>query len=780
MSQFPFLPGTVAIGKSALAEEFARRQLANFSFVWWVRADSEENFVADLLELARALAFFDPNEIATGGERTRVVQNLFKSLSEEASIRGWLLIFQNIQEDVAKKYLSEVPVKGGTILLTSIVRTLLDNEPGPMVESSLEIPTFSLEDAITFLRGKSGISDLRESDCEMLVNDFGRFPLTLIQLANTARHRKLGTDESMESFRASIISGHGEASVAGAILFTLTEISKKTDGPDAMKLLQKLVHLAPENVPKVLVFENNEAARILLENYSIISINADGSMSIHQYLRSVVHTVLYPKTPETLIQGCVSQEDCVKGLRKKMVELLASRREGDQQDEKMKFLRGLLRHAEALRAKCEDLKLLDDETAKFLRLYGLALGEVGNPEKQLVVLRRTLQLFKNNSTKNAEEICYCHEDYGDACKSLYESPQAITSYTAALKQLEELCLPTDSTHYTSRRATLDAKLGSAYYYDGKTTEAIEHLQRFTDTLSLRTLGNCDRLLGNFSRAEKHLLDARQKLKEESPDFAKTDNDLGYLFLDKQEYDRAQEYFESALSKRLRLFGEKNLDVATTKSNLAFVHTRLGNFTKAEKYLNESVEFYEQKFSRSDKRLAHVVFYRGCSHLGQGRIKEAIKDLMDAQRRFSDQYGEKNAECGVVQLELGKAYLQQKKISQARSSLKLAREIFDIAYSDKTHPNLRDCDNSINSLQEKGPNALDRRFTSFAGSEADHLAGASEADHLDEAPKIAAIEGEIASLKAKAEVLRLTNANNGQITTLVALATMLVATVILTF
>lgn len=83
------LAGDGAVGKSALAAHWARRNAAEFSVVWWITADSAAAVDAGIADLARAAG-----GSAVSGQDPEVLRRL--GLAWLASHTGWLVVLDGV------------------------------------------------------------------------------------------------------------------------------------------------------------------------------------------------------------------------------------------------------------------------------------------------------------------------------------------------------------------------------------------------------------------------------------------------------------------------------------------------------------------------------------------------------------------------------------------------------------------------------------------------------------------------------------------------------------
>jgi tetratricopeptide (TPR) repeat protein len=91
-----------------------------------------------------------------------------------------------------------------------------------------------------------------------------------------------------------------------------------------------------------------------------------------------------------------------------------------------------------------------------------------------------------------------------------------------------------------------------------------------------TLGNIDRSVGNYERAEELLTKSaatrRGLLPADDPELARSQFHLGWLRQDQGRLEEAETIFRKCLAIQIKHYGEEHLDVAATKFNLGWLLT----------------------------------------------------------------------------------------------------------------------------------------------------------------------------------------------------------------
>ena len=107
------------------------------------------------------------------------------------------------------------------------------------------------------------------------------------------------------------------------------------------------------------------------------------------------------------------------------------------------------------------------------------------------------------------------------------------------------------------------------------------------------IGLAHKKLGNYDQAEEHFqrgLEIKMSTLEEDDERILYDYyDIADLYMVKQEYDKALEYYEMLYEKTESRYGHNHMAVAEICDKLSDVHSRLGNTDESWKYTNWSME-----------------------------------------------------------------------------------------------------------------------------------------------------------------------------------------------
>jgi hypothetical protein len=290
------LTGLGGAGKTSVAMEYAYRQLGEVAVAWQLPAEDPAVLAAGFGDLAAQLGAGD------GRDPVAAVHGALAASPVE-----WLLVFDNAP-DRASVARFVPPTGPGRVLITS------QNQIWPPGQS-LDVPVLDPQVAAEFLVNRTGDQD-RQAALE-LAELLGGLPLALEQAAAYVQ----ASGDSLVGYLASFRQRRPEMLVRGepteypetvATTWGLAFEDVQQSAPEAAGLLRLLAFCAPEAIPLRLLLQPRPdlAARLgaeaepvltpLLEDplargdaiaalrrYSLLSLAADGSVSVHRLVQAV-------------------------------------------------------------------------------------------------------------------------------------------------------------------------------------------------------------------------------------------------------------------------------------------------------------------------------------------------------------------------------------------------------------------------------------------------------------------------------------------------------------
>jgi tetratricopeptide (TPR) repeat protein len=236
------LYGLGGVGKTQAAIEFAHRFASHYDVIWWIRAEQAVGITDHLTWLARELG------VSHLPEQNRMITALWQELRRRDR---WLLVYDNAR---SPRSLAPYwpPAGTGDVLVTS--RHPAWSSRG----TPLQVEPFAQLDAVTFLRKRSHAAD--EQAAAEVAETLGRLPLALEQAAAYVEE----TQTSLESYQQRLTAGYPGLLAAGhpqwygetvATTWAVSIKAAREEQPQALALLAVLAYLAPDDIPRDLVYK---------------------------------------------------------------------------------------------------------------------------------------------------------------------------------------------------------------------------------------------------------------------------------------------------------------------------------------------------------------------------------------------------------------------------------------------------------------------------------------------------------------------------------------------
>lgn len=309
--------GLGGVGKTQLAIKFALDHVADYRVIWHVRAENEATATSDLSNLAVAL------ELAHESEN--ISQKLTKLQHWFAKNDDWLLILDNAQRlDVLRTALPA----GGAVLGKVVVTSLKENWGNSVAKIRLDV--WTERESVAFFRKRLEVGEYRNGDeLKELAKLLGNLPLALEQAAAYISSTPGTLQEYIDLFRARRKELWGDeqheqppsdyhATVATTWSISIEKVEEAS--PGALALLQICSFFAPEFIPLSLLewgkdmlpdplpgTLNDPLARnrafAALGNYSLVQLNANDFISVHNLVQDVVRDHIPTSRHDTMLEA---------------------------------------------------------------------------------------------------------------------------------------------------------------------------------------------------------------------------------------------------------------------------------------------------------------------------------------------------------------------------------------------------------------------------------------------------------------------------------------------
>lgn len=197
-------------------------------------------------------------------------------------------------------------------------------------------------------------------------------------------------------------------------------------------------------------------------------------------------------------------------------------------------------------------------------------------------------------------------------------------------------------------------------------------------------------LGEFDEAQT-LLEKAYNLREENfeepyPDIAESLHNLGILFWEKGQYERAEEYLRKALAMNQELYGEDAVreNIANTMSALAIVLKELSKFEEAEPLYRQALAVDRQIHGERHESAADNLNNMGNFMESRGEFKEAEKHYTESLELYRNLYGTDHPDVAGTLTNLGRL---KERLGDLETSVNYHQKALDIRRSifDNSHP-----------------------------------------------------------------------------------------------
>ena len=267
LTQSLALSGLGGVGKTQIALEYAYRHALEYSAVFWIAAETEEQIVSSFLRIASVLQLPERAD----QEQQRVVAAVQRWLSAHSQ---WLLIWDNVEDlDLLHRFL---PIThSGAMLITTPCQVLgalawrMDVLPMEQEEGMLFLlrraKLVSSEESFEQVQHMAVSRPIEFAAASELVTALGGLPLALDQAGAYLEATRCGLPAYLELFRtqaATLLKLRGEgvrdhpASVSTTLTLALRATAERH--PAVENLLRVCALLQPEAIPEELFRQGGE------------------------------------------------------------------------------------------------------------------------------------------------------------------------------------------------------------------------------------------------------------------------------------------------------------------------------------------------------------------------------------------------------------------------------------------------------------------------------------------------------------------------------------------
>jgi tetratricopeptide (TPR) repeat protein/DNA-binding XRE family transcriptional regulator len=634
------LCGLAGVGKTQTAIEYCYRYAEEYQALLWLRAETEETLLADLLAMADLLGLHEREQ----REPQRIVEAVKAWLRTH---RDWLLVLDNLEDLSLLQHVASC-IHRGHVLLTMRAQTT-----GTLAQS-FEVRKMEEPEAALFLlrRAKYLTADASLEDASAADRDsaleiarlLDGLPLALDQAGAYIEETACSLTDYLDHYyrrraplldRRSRSASNHPASVTATLSLMIERVEIRH--APAADLLRLCSFLQPDAIPEGLILDGApalgsplallardasafDAAIKMLRTFSLIQRHPTSkTLSLHRLVQAVVQDQLVE--PEQ------------RQWAERAVALVGHALPPATDDVNWPRRQRYLPQALACVALIERWQLISYEAGRLLLRTGYCLLE----RSQYVGAEKLLLRARDILLRTVGEQ---HSDYAYSLNNLalsyhyqgrYEEAESL--YRQSLRIREELF---GHEHYTIAQSLHN--LGGLYYDRGHYAQAEAFVQRALpilqklfgpeDLLSLHLLNNLGFIYirrGTYTQAEpllQRVVDLREKrLGIEHPDTLISLFLLANLYAARKQYEQAEALHQQVLVLREKHLGSQHDNVGDSLHSLAQLYHEQGQCNEAEKYYRRALTVYEHTLGSRHPSTAQVLNNLARLLLEQGRITE---------------------------------------------------------------------------------------------------------------------------------------------------------------
>lgn len=603
LTQSSALYGLGGIGKTQIALEYAYRYGLEYSAVFWIGAETQEEILSSLLRIAEVLQLPERNE----KDQQRVVAAVQRWLETSGQ---WLVILDNVEDlDVLTHFLPAT--RQGSVLITTRRQTLGTHARG------LDLQPMGQEEGMLLLlrRAKLLAPEATSEEMQQLVEQMpaqyaaaaqlvelmGGLPLALDQAGAYLEATHCGLPTYLERFHeqhAALLELRGEgvqdhpASVSTTFTLAITATSQRH--PAVKELLQVCAFLQPDAIPEELFRQAGihlgasleAACRDGLEwdrlvsaarSYSLLSRQAEEqTLSLHRLM-------------QIMLREQVGKDEQRAWLQRVVVALNAAFPEFDH--EAWRQCERLLPHVQVVADALADQEA-EPELAELLRKAADYLRERAQYERAEPLYQRALRISERvlgpehaqvASSLNGLALLYSWQGKYEQAEGLFQRVLQIREQSLGPEHLEMA----DSLN----------GLAHLFYRQGKYEQA--------EPLYRRALHIRERKLGL-----------------EHPEVAASLIYLAVVFAELSENEQAEELFQQALRIGERVLGPEHPRIAHQLANLAEFYKEQQKYEEAEPLYKRAIHIWEQALGPEHPTIPYPLAGLAALYMERGEYEEA--------------------------------------------------------------------------------------------------------------------------------------------------------------
>jgi len=286
-------------------------------------------------------------------------------------------------------------------------------------------------------------------------------------------------------------------------------------------------------------------------------------------------------------------------------------------------------------------------------------------------------------------------EYFKKGKTLFDAAEYDTSYFyygKAKEIYEELSKQIDQEKIWVNLIMCSNMLGWILKVQGEYESSIQHFL-YAIEIGQKNLGENHRLVassnnnlgsvysqkGNYDKALQYFIKSLSIIGEKSHLAGLSYNNIGTIYLEKGDYDRALEYFQKALTIRLQVLGEENAEIAKYYNNIGITYKGIGDYDKALEFFQKSLLINLRILGEEQIFVANNYNNIGTIYSHKDDFKQAIKYYEKSLSVRLKILGENHQDVAGSYINIGIIYLKtgdyEKALEIQQKSLTILLRLF---------------------------------------------------------------------------------------------------------
>jgi len=643
------ISGLGGIGKTQTAIEYAYRYRDHYQAVFWLKADSSEVLIADMITLAEWLGLPERQQ----QDQQRIIEAVRLWLNTH---HDWLLLLDNVEDPTTlHNLLPSNP--GGSILLTT------RSQVTGTIAERVGLEQMEPEEGALFLLRRAGlvardaclekIPPAVRGTAQDISHLLGGLPLALDQAGAYIEETGCSLAHYLTCYQtrqATLLNRRGASGVdhpmSVATTFSLALEQVEHVNPAAADLLRLSAFLHPDAIPEEIIstgasepgsplqpLANDlmalDAAITTLRRFSLVRRNAETkTLAVHRLVQAVVKDSMDEDTQRLWMERTV----------RLINRIFPDPGSMPVYEETSTWLccQHYYPHVQVCMKFIERWNMTSPEA---IELFVLA----GNYFYKLARYSQAEELFRKVLTIRERVVGAEHPDVAESLSDV----ATLSSYCGNYAQAELL--------YQRSLAIFEKTLGPEHPTIARVLQALathyHHRGKYAQVGPL------------YQRA---LAILKKTLGAEHSEVAENLNDLARLYTLEGKYAQAESLYQQSLFLYEKVWGSEYPELAIIINNMAELYRHQGRYAEAELWYRRASSMWEQGGSQEHPRVAQILHNMGLLRRDQEKYAQAEMFFQQAQTIYEKTLGPEHPRAAQVYDDLAQLFISLGRYAEAES------------------------------------------------------------------------------------------------------------------